>query len=185
MIAVSGRIIEIPARFVTAKILTLEIRGTPMFSIFSSPFRKSRRRTSTQGLFCGTSVEQCEPLVLLSARGIATVPEAVIQSVNVDSSEKISVSAKAPADFSGHWPLTGSLGPGDLDVNQNGSQVSLTISFDQEPDITNVPLEGKVKGRKLKAQLADSPYDNLRKVVFKAKLSEEGDISWSIRWWDV
>ncbi len=137
-----------------------------------------RRRVAANLLACGQNVERCESLVLLSAAsGIATVP----QAADVAVASKVAPSAKTPADFSGHTDLNGTLGPGSMDVVQNGSSVQLTISFASEPDITNTPLVGTVKGNKLKATLATSPYDNLKKVVFKAKL-KDGDLSWRISW---
>ncbi|MCA9096271.1 MAG: hypothetical protein KDA68_22480 [Planctomycetaceae bacterium] len=118
-------------------------------------------------------------MVLLSA-AVATVPLAS----EVAPASTVAPAAKTPADYSGHHDLFGSLGPGSMDVTQNGSLVELTISFDSEPDITNVPLSGKVKGSKLKATLATTPFNNLKKVVFKAKLSG-GDLSWRIFWKNV
>ncbi|MCA9097558.1 MAG: hypothetical protein KDA36_04200, partial [Planctomycetaceae bacterium] len=146
----------------------------PILSAFQGQPR--RRRAASHKLSCGQTVERCESMVLLSA-AVATVPLAS----EVAPAATVAPAAKTPADFSGHHDLNGTLGPGSMDVTQNGSLVDLTISFDSEPDITNVPLSGKVKGSKLKATLASSPYNNLKKVVFKAKLND-GDLIWKISW---
>jgi hypothetical protein len=130
------------------------------------------------GRSCGDTLECYESRTLLSASPVvATVAEAVAEA---SSDRKIDQNAKTPVDFSGMHNLSGSLGPGVMNVVQNGANVSLTITFYQRPIITNVPLEGVVHGNKLKASL-QNPFNGLSSVKFKAKLPESG-LSWSIRW---
>lgn len=148
----------------------------PILSAFQGQPR--RRRAAARMLSCGESVERCESMVLLSA--VATVPLAS----EVAPAATVAPAAKTPADFSGHHDLNGTLGPGTMDVVQNGSDVDLTITFGAVPELNNVPLAGTVNGTKLKATLATTPYNTLRKVVFKAKLVG-GDLSWRISWRNV
>lgn len=143
----------------------------PILSAFQGQPR--RRRVASHKLSCGETVERCESMVLLSA-AVATVPLA----------SEVTPAAKTPADFSGHHDLNGTLGPGTMDVVQNGSDVDLTITFGAVPELNNVPLSGTVKGTKLKATLATTPYNSLKKVVFKAKLNN-GDLIWRISWRNV
>ena len=149
----------------------------PILSAFQGQPR--RRRAASHKLSCGQTVERCESMVLLSA-AVATVPLAS----EVAPAATVAPAAKTPADFSGHHDLNGTLGPGTMDVVQNGSDVDLTITFGAVPELNNVPLSGTVKGTKLKATLATSPYNSLKKVVFKAKLNN-GDLIWRISWRNV
>ena len=137
-----------------------------------------RRQRMGGGLILGEQVDHYETRTLLSAAAIvATVPEASKVSVE----EKVATAAKTPANFAGTFDVSGSLGPGVVDITQNGSAVTLTVTFYQHSELTNLPLEGKVKGKKLKANLSTVPYNGLTKVVFKAKLDGD-DLSWSIKW---
>lgn len=137
-----------------------------------------RRQRMGGGLSLGDQVDHYETRTLLSAAAIvATVPEASKVSVE----EKVSKAAKDPVDYAGTHNLSGSLGPGIANITQNGSAVTLTVTFYQYPELTNLPLEGTVKGKKLKANLSTVPYNGLTKVVFKAKLNGE-DLSWRIKW---
>jgi len=150
-----------------------------MLSILSAfQGQPRRRRAASHMLSCGETVERCESMVLLSA--VATVPLAS----EVAPAATVAPAAKTPADFSGHHNLNGTLGPGTMDVVQNGSDVDLTITFGAVPELNNVPLAGTVNGTKLKATLATTPYNTLRKVVFKAKLND-GDLIWKISWRNV
>jgi len=148
----------------------------PILSAFQGQPR--RRRAASHMLSCGETVERCESMVLLSA--VATVPLAS----EVAPAATVAPAAKTPADYSGHHDLFGTLGPGSMDVVQNGSDVDLTITFSSVPELNNVPLAGTVNGTKLKATLATTPYNTLRKVVFKAKLND-GDLIWKISWRNV
>ncbi|MCA9097140.1 MAG: hypothetical protein KDA36_02095 [Planctomycetaceae bacterium] len=140
-----------------------------------APFSTPRRRKLTASSLISHGAEQLENLSLLSATAsgiVYTVPQASTLS------GKVTTAAKPPADFSGPNPLNGSLGPGNADITQNGSDVTVVLSFTQHPEYNGLTLIGTVKGRKLVANF-EGNHNGIGRALFKAKMAKDGN---SFKW---
>lgn len=144
-----------------------------LFASISAP----RRRKQGLSISISSGAERLENISLLSASAagiVFTVPETSTLSA------KVPTAAKPPADFSGPNPLNGSLGPGNADITQNGSEVSVVLSFSQHPEYNGLTLTGTVKGRKLVARF-EGNHNGIGRALFKAKMAKDGNsFSWKL-----
>jgi len=147
-----------------------------MFQLFPQFGASVTRRRSRVSLgILGSKVDPLENLTLLSASGlVATVPM-------VASGDSVTPSAKAPGNFEDHYTLNGGLGPGTLDITQVGVNAHIIITLDDHPPVTNIAIDGIVKGNKLKGSF-EGNQNGVTSATIKIKLFEPGSISYRFKW---